>query len=199
VTPPDGPLSLHRRAIESCATVVGAVGPQHLDLPTPCGAWTVRDLLAHMIGHNIGFAAAALGNADMGAFADVTLTSDLSGRFAASARVTVAAFAGLDLTRDEVHLAVVRGGTTWPAPTAIGFHLVDSVVHGWDVAAAVGAPISYDDDVEQAALDVALAVPDDRSRTRPGASFRPSVTHAGSTTLERILAVLGRDPNWTGQ
>lgn len=189
-------LSLHQRAIETCAGIVAAVDAQHLDRPTPCSGWAVRDLLAHMVGNNIGFAAAALGSSDIGAFADVGLASNISGQFAASARVTVAAFGGLDLAGDEVYLAVVRGGSRWPARVAVGFHLVDSVVHGWDVAASLGAPIGFDDDVERAALEIASAVPDDESRTQPGSAFRPSLPVAASTTLERILTALGRDPRW---
>ena len=177
--------------------MVAAAGAGHLDRPTPCSEWTLRDLLAHMIGHNIGFAAAALGSTDAGAFADVMVAPDLPAQFAASARATVAAFAGLDLERDGVYLAVVRGGTRWPARTAVGFHLVDTVVHGWDVAAAAGVPVGYDDDVEETALAIAQAVPDDRSRTRPGAAFRPGQADPGTAPLERIVAALGRDPHWT--
>lgn len=190
-------LSLHRRAAEACVRVVDNVRSDHLELPTPCAGWTVRQLLAHMIGHNIGFAAAALGSSDAGAFADVRLNSDPVARFDASTRALVAAFTGLDLDRDEVYLAVVRGGSRWPARTAVGFHLVDSVVHGWDVAVAIGQQVHYDEDVEQAAWAVAQQVPDDASRNQPNAAFRPGVSTPATRLLERTLAVLGRDPAWS--
>jgi len=186
---------LHRRAIRSCAAVVAAVRPDHLERPTPCSEWTLRQLLAHMIGHNIGFAAAARGSSDAGSFADVALGRDAPRRFAASAQATVAAFDGVDLD-DEIYLAVVRGGTRWPASTALAFHLVDSVVHGWDVAASLDTTIAYDDDVTRIALDVARAVPDDRSRTQPGATFQPSRPTSSDDALDQILAALGRDPHW---
>jgi uncharacterized protein (TIGR03086 family) len=190
-------LSLHRRGAESCAQVVNRVRPDQLGMITPCAGWTVRDLLAHTIGHNIGFAAAALGSSDAGAFTDVRVASDPAAQYAASTRAVIDAFTGPDLDHDELYLAVVRGGTRWPARTAIGFHLVDCVVHGWDVAVAIGASVSFDADVEQAAWTVAQNVPDDESRNRPGSSFRPSVSTSSTGLLDRILAALGRDPAWT--
>jgi len=38
-----------------------------------------------------------------------------------------------------MYLPEVRAGITVPAPIAIGFHLVDYVAHGWDVARTLGA------------------------------------------------------------
>lgn len=189
-------LDLHQRAVAGCAAVVTAAAAGQLDWPTPCSEWSLGDLLAHMIGHNVGFAAAALGSSDAGAFADVRLAPGLAVQFAASAQATVAAFTGLDLGRDGVYLAVVRGGTRADARTAVCFHLVDTVVHGWDVATAAGLPVGYDDDVEQAALAIARAVPDDQSRVQPGAAFRPGQADPGTTPLQRIVAALGRDPHW---
>ncbi|HZC72854.1 MAG TPA: TIGR03086 family metal-binding protein [Jatrophihabitans sp.] len=190
-------LGLHRHAAETCAAVANQVHGAHLTLATPCAAWTVRDLLAHMIGNNIGFAAAALGNTEAGAFADVQLSTDPAAQFAASTRALLTAFNALDLERDEIYLAVVRGGSSWPARTAIGFHLVDSVVHGWDLAVSIGESVSFDASVEQEAWSVARNVPDDESRRRPDAVFQPGVTTSATSLLERTLAALGRDPAWT--
>ena len=73
--------------------------------------------MAHLVARNIGFAASALDNADIGAFVDVQLAADpvVVLQFATSASV-VAAFAGPDLEHDR-YLAAVRGGTSWPAHT----------------------------------------------------------------------------------
>jgi uncharacterized protein (TIGR03086 family) len=190
-------LALHRRAAEACAQVINRVRDKHLETPTPCEGWTMRDLLEHMIGHNIGFAAAALGNANLGAFADARLGRYPRVQHAVSTQVVIDAFTGLDLDRDQIYLAVVRGGTHWPARTAIGFHLLDCVVHGWDVAVTIGASVGYGADVERAAWAVARDVPDDESRNRADSAFRPSVTSSTNDMLARTLAALGRDPTWT--
>jgi hypothetical protein len=45
-------------------------------------------------------------------------------------------------------------------------------------------------------LRVALAVPDGDNRLEPGAAFAPSLTVGGGSTLDLIVAILGRSPNW---
>jgi uncharacterized protein (TIGR03086 family) len=78
---------------------------------------------------------------------------------------------------------------------AIGFHLVDYVVHGWDVAASVGLGFELPDDVLRAALPIARSVPGGESRTVPGAAFAPGrPVPAGAEPLAEILALLGRGP-----
>jgi uncharacterized protein (TIGR03086 family) len=72
------------------------------------------------------------------------------------------------------------------------------VVHGWDVARALGQPYELDDDLVKAALPVAEAVPEGERRLRPGAAFRPGLPATGGTgPMDRILGLLGRSPAWT--
>ena len=47
-----------------------------------------------------------------------------------------------------------------------------------------------------AALPVARSVPDGQNRRRPGASFAPRVTVTRGSTLDHIVALLGRRPSW---
>ncbi|MFJ2738629.1 hypothetical protein ACIO3O_03075 [Streptomyces sp. NPDC087440] len=78
----------------------------------------------------------------------------------------------------------------------MGFHLVDYVVHAWDVARSLGVGVEFGDEVLGAALAVARKVPEGDARTAPGAAFAPRVAYAsaGGTALGEILALLGRDP-----
>ena len=81
---------------------------------------------------------------------------------------------------------------------ARGFHLVDYVVHAWDVARAIDAPYAPDDDVADAALEVARAVPDGDNRRGPRSNFAPALIPAGGAgALDTALRLLGRDPGWT--
>ncbi|MDX6330891.1 MAG: hypothetical protein QOI83_3274 [Streptomycetaceae bacterium] len=84
-----------------------------------------------------------------------------------------------------------------PARTAIGFHFVDTVVHGWDVARSIGVEAEFDADLLAAVLPIAEAVPGGAARERAGSAFRPGV-QAGEDAglLDRVLALLGRDPGW---
>ena len=86
----------------------------------------------------------------------------------------------------------------FPAPQAISFHFIDYVVHGWDVARALGQPYELDADLVQAAVPMAEAVPEGERRLRPGAAFRPGLAAPDDASpMDRILAMLGRDPAWT--
>lgn len=84
---------------------------------------------------------------------------------------------------------------TFPGARAIGFHFIDYVVHGWDVARSLGIAFDLPSEVVAAVLPLALAVPDDRRGT--GAPFMPAVPDNGEVSdLDRILAHLGRSPAW---
>lgn len=186
-----------REALHVTEAVVALVGPDDLDRPTPCSAWNLRTLLAHMTGQNHGFAAAAEGvHTDRADWADRDLGDDPAATFAASAARVAEAFARPGVLDGEFWLPEVRGGQHFPARTAIGFHFVDYVVHGWDVAASIGVPIVFDPQLLAAVLPFAEAVPDGDYRTRPGASFAPGLPAADRDPLGRVLAVLGRDPRW---
>jgi len=49
-------------AVRASVAVVAQVTAADLDRPTPCAAWDLRALLAHMTVQHYGFAAAAEGN-----------------------------------------------------------------------------------------------------------------------------------------
>jgi hypothetical protein len=53
-----------------------------------------------------------------------------------------------------------------------------------------------DDDVLEAALQVAERVPTGEARLAPGAAFAPVLESQGASTLDRILLLLGRSPGW---
>ena len=99
---------LDRQALEVTATIVDQVRPDQLDLPTPCGAWRLRQLLAHMIGQNHGFADAADGRrTDLGDWADRPFGDDPAGPFRASASRVTDAFAQHGLLEREFWLPEV--------------------------------------------------------------------------------------------
>ncbi len=191
-------LSCDRRAVQTTVGVVGKVGVGDLDRATPCAGWTLRTLLAHMIGQNHGFAAAADGDSrDPAVFADRPVGDQPAAEYEASARRVTEAFGGAPLVERGMYLPEVRGGMTLPATTAIGFHLVDYVVHGWDVAMSLGITADFDDDVLRTALTIAESVPDESKSLDERAPFRPSVPTSSTALLDRVVATLGRAPDWT--
>jgi len=70
-------------------------------------------------------------------------------------------------------------------------------VHGWDVARALGVTFEPDQALLDLCLPIARAVPDGAARREPGAAFAPGLAvPPGSGTLDEILLLLGRDPQW---
>jgi uncharacterized protein (TIGR03086 family) len=191
-------VELHRRAVAGIRPVLDRIDPADLARPTPCAGWDLRALLEHMTGQDHGFAAAVRAAHDGG-------------------EVTVAEFAprplGSSLTEglDEAVAAFAAGadgpvllpefGVRLPVPVVVQMHLIDTLVHGWDVAATLGVQDDYvgrlDAEVVAAALAMTEQIPDDESREKPGASFAHALpAPADADPWTRVLTLLGRDPAW---
>ncbi|MFF2395117.1 TIGR03086 family metal-binding protein [Nocardia sp. NPDC058114] len=186
-------LVRHERAVRLSIDAVEAASDSALSTETPCAGWDLRALLDHMGTQNRGFAAAARG-ANAPAVWAVRPAIDPIGDYIRSAHDVVAAFAACQAR--TLRLPEIPPGE-FPVATALGFHLIDSVVHAWDVARSVGRAIDLDPDLAPTALRIAEAVPTGTARRRPGAAFGPALEVADTTaTLDRILRVLGRAPEW---
>ncbi len=134
-------VDAHRRTLETSIAIVASMQVADLGRPTPCGGWDLRALLAHMIGQNYGFAAAAEGDGgDLTCSRTGAVGADPAGEYAASAGRAIEAFGAPGVLERDVEVAVLRGGVTLPGGAVIGCHLVDYVVHGWDVAKTLGVP-----------------------------------------------------------
>src|SRR5439155_13833275 len=159
----------------SVAVVSQATGPD-LDRATPCGDWTLAELLAHMTAQHHGFAAAAAGRgADPAVWQTTVDGDDPVSAYAAAAEHVIAAFAQDGVLQRPFTLPEITTRITFPGAQAIGFHFIDYVVHTWDVARSLGIALQLPADLVLAALPIAEAVPDGDERQRPGAAFRPSL------------------------
>jgi uncharacterized protein (TIGR03086 family) len=106
-------------------------------------------------------------------------------------------FAGDGVLDGEFALPEFGPGAMFPAAMAIGFHYVDYVVHGWDVARTLGQSYELPADVVAAAVPLALVVPDGDFRTMDNAPFGPAIPSTDpADDLDRILTYLGRSPQW---
>src|ERR1041384_3040555 len=102
-------LAAHRRSLADVGGLLLRIEAADLGRATPCGDWTLTDLLAHMIGQNHGFAAAVRdGDAPHEAFAPRAFTvDDLRPAWTACAEDLNAAFAAA-LPQSRVRLIEVR-------------------------------------------------------------------------------------------
>lgn len=196
---------LHRRSVVALRTVSDGVTPADLVHPTPCAGWDLRALLEHMTGQDHGFAAALTAAREgtdtvVADFAPRPLGPDPAATVATGLDGVLVAFAVADGLERPVLLPEFDRRV--PATTVAGMHLVDTLVHGWDVAATLGTADAFaavlDDETVAAGLAVAEQVPGGDHRTAPGATFGPVVASPdGADPWVRTLSLLGRDPAWT--
>jgi uncharacterized protein (TIGR03086 family) len=191
-------VGLDARAVRASVQIASQASAADLSRPTPCSDWTLGELLAHMTAQHEGFAAAAAGDgADLVHWQTGAPVADPVGEYAAAAERVTAAFAAAGVLGGEFVLPEISPKLRFPAAEAIGFHFVDYVVHGWDVARALGRGYDLEPDVLAAALPIAQAVPDGERRRRPGAPFAPRAAASSSGPLGQIVALLGRRPDWS--
>lgn len=191
---------LDRRAMNVTAGIIPLITAEQLDNPTPCERWMLRDLLAHIIGQYHGFATSASGQpTSLAAFRPRPVTAaDLVPVYTEAAVLVTDAFAESGVPDRTFHLPEIRDGGPYPATTAIGFHLVDEVVHAWDLANSIGVPIEFDDEVLDASLSIASQVPNNPASRGEGFAFAlASEANHDAGTLDRIVGLLGRRPDWT--
>ncbi|MEV6762552.1 TIGR03086 family metal-binding protein [Streptomyces sp. NPDC051105] len=184
---------LDRRALATLGAVIARIDPDQLRLPTPCADWTLHGLLRHQVSENLGFAAAAAGvTGDLRAWDQGDLGGDPHQAYLDSADAMTRAFAEDVLERP----LQIREFGLFPGRVALGMHVLDCVVHGWDVARTIGVAYDPDADLVGHSLKVAALIPtaapsDDRPRT----PFAPAVEiSAGAPALERLLGLVGRRP-----
>jgi uncharacterized protein (TIGR03086 family) len=184
-------------AARQLITLAAGVADDMLQAPTPCGDYTVADLLAHAMGLTIAFRDAAdnkgspAQDAEPGRVAlDPGWREALPGRLLAMATAWHSPQAWEGLTK--------VGGGTMPATIAGQAGLNELVIHGWDLARGTGQPYCVDEASAQAAVEFlrlasAAAEPGQRGPFGPAIEVPP-----GASTLDRAVALSGRDPRWPG-
>lgn len=180
----------HERALTYAVGLVDGI--EDWDAPTPCARWTVRRVVEHLAWGNLVLGGALRGEpyAEPGGGRTVPLAPPPAVSYAA----TVAAVRE-ELARPgalDGPLAFPAGPL--PAADALAVRVQDVVVHCWDLAVAAGRPFRVDDELVAAAERVAV------HRRAAGdlapAHFAPARPGPG-TSLTRLLAATGRDPDWS--
>ena len=192
-----GIVDLDARVVDATVSVAKRAGLADLDRPTPCAGWNLGDLIGHMTSQHYGWMAAAAGHgADLSVWQPGPPAADPVGEYAEAARRVLEAFGADGVLDREFTLAEISPVLRFPAAQAIGFHFIDYLVHGWDVARSLGVDYQPEPDLLAAALPVALAVPGGQARTRDGAAFAPGRPVPAQALLDQIVATLGRSPSW---
>ncbi|HEX2130752.1 MAG TPA: TIGR03086 family metal-binding protein [Actinophytocola sp.] len=173
-------IELDRRARAATGEIIDQVPEALLDAPTPCSRWTIRQIVEHMIDNNRALVAMARDEAIAGT------------GFADTGEAFSAAFADPAVRERTFTLAGVE--TDWRGVVSV--HFADVLVHGWDIGRAAGIDVTIDDDLAGAALRVTSRFPE-RLRGPDGAFDHARTTPDDAPIQTRLLAFLGRDPQWT--
>ncbi len=181
-------------AIELTGRVVAGVRPQQWSWPTPCTEWNVRQLVDHLVLGQQLFARVLGGEPFEQAFPAVRavpdrLGSDPAATYDASGRDLVAAFAARGALERTVR---VPFGTV-PGAVALHLRITESLVHGWDLATALGVP--FDPPAALVEQELAFSAPLLAQVPPERHVFAASRSAAdGARPIERLVALLGRQP-----
>ncbi len=118
--------------------VAALVTSDDLAKPTPCGDWTVQQLLNHVVGGNTMSAALIAGASREDAIALLTTAvvgDNLLGTVQESMRAQADAFAD----PAALEMTVQHPAMDMPGAQLLGFRVGDLLVHSWDLARAIGA------------------------------------------------------------
>ncbi|MBF8191548.1 TIGR03086 family protein [Nonomuraea sp. K274] len=187
---------LDRRASATLGDVIAKVRFDQLRLPTPCDDWTLHGLIRHQVSDNLGFVAAANGVTDhILAWDAGRLGDDPLAAYNASVVAMARAFAD-DAVLDRS--LQIREFGFFPGGMALSMHVLDCVVHGWDVAQSIGLPYSPDLDLVEHALGVAAFIPTGEDpHERPRTAFAQIIKITDDAApLDRLLGLVGRHPSW---
>jgi uncharacterized protein (TIGR03086 family) len=176
------------------AAVIAEVRDDQLRAPTPCADMSVAALLDHLHGVAVGMRRAAE-KSPTGAPAPSAdaLPGDWRSRIPRELEEMVAAWRRPGAAEGNT----VAGGVELPAAVMASVALTEVLVHGWDLAVAVGVPYAADDASVQRCLAHAVwfaeAVPAGRD-----AIYGPVVpVPEDAPALDRLLGLTGRDPAWS--
>lgn len=137
------PVAWFRSALEHGRTLVAGVGAHQWEDPTPCSEWNVRELVHHLVGNNVWYAAAMSGEGgDDGPPPGDLLGPDPLGAYVASMDAVEKA-QGTEGAMERV--LPFWGGVSGKLFTAE--HFVDCFIHGWDLAKATGQDTSLSPDL----------------------------------------------------
>lgn len=175
------------------ASLLEIVPEDQFDLPTPCPEARVGDLVDHVGAFTKGFTAVPRKDVDGSEAPAKADAANLEAGWRARMVADLATLA--EAWRDPAAWEGMTSaaGVPLPGPVAGLVALDELVVHGWDIAVAIGQ--RYAPPVEE--LEAAMSFVTAFDAPRDGNLFGPIVLVADdASALDRLLGLTGRDPRW---
>ncbi len=184
--------TLYRRTVEFFTGLVGSVQEDQWGDPTPCAQWAVRDLVNHVTNESLwtvplmeGATIEQVGDQ----FEGDVLGGDPVGSALAAAQAAIASVAEQLPRGGTVHLSF---GET-PKEEYLMQLAADHLVHGWDLAVAIGVDPAMDPDLVQAITEWF----DDREEMYRGGGAISDRQALSGDAQHDLVARFGRDPDWS--
>ena len=177
-----------RMAFDHTGRIIESTTAEDLDLPTPCPGWNVATIEGHIVEALDMFGAAVTGRAPSTVEeANAEATIDVAAAFRRSGDATLAAWA----TPGRMDRPVQLPFGQFPALLAAQINLLETFVHGCDIAKATGREELVDQSLCASVQDMAIQAGFDAFRL-PG-MFGPEVKISETRSdLDRLLSYVGR-------
>lgn len=185
-------------ATRAVTELIASIRDEQLDNPTPCAGTSLGAMLDHVEGFATGFALAARKQVPPGGSQPPVVDAArltpvwrtrIPARLAelASAWQDEAAWSGM----------TEAGSVQLPGEVAGIFALDEVIVHGWDLAAASGQPIGFDDALLVPLQEFLTASVAQNPNGTPGLFGPPVAVPDDAPLLDRVIGLTGRDPAWS--
>ncbi|MFI6376086.1 TIGR03086 family metal-binding protein [Streptomyces sp. NPDC050546] len=180
---PEGLLDACERVLRTVGGLVSAVDSSMLAQPTPCADWDVRHLLNHLVWENLLWSGLANGSPPSDFTAD-HIGEDHVEAFYTAAHSALTAFRRPGMLDQRFGPA--------PGRRLVEQLVIEMLVHGWDLASAIGQPRDLVPDLAKAALPVVREIYGSLPRTAGGSFAAPQPVPQDATALDRLAGYLGR-------
>ncbi|WP_378733800.1 TIGR03086 family metal-binding protein [Nocardia brasiliensis] len=178
---------LDARALHDLVPIVEALTDADLAAPTPCTGWQVRDLLQHM-------------NSEHEAVSELLLTEpavlDEDPRKAFGQVISRWITATGSALAEGRAIRVPKFGAEFSAESLLSIHFADMLVHRWDIAKALGVDPDLPKNLVDVALPIALSIPDTGPLRGVNGYAQAVPVPDSAAPTDRLVAALGRSPNW---
>jgi uncharacterized protein (TIGR03086 family) len=183
-------VDLLAAVLERTEDIVRGVRTEQLRLPTPCPKYDVAALLNHLIGWLSMFADAAAGHPHATDPSARQVGDDPAAEFHDAATKAIEAFRARGTDRP-----IDLGNGPQPGAVVLGMMLIEYIGHGWDLAKATDQRAAYPDAAAEVALTSATAMLKPEYR---GEVFgEPVAVPPDASPVDRLVAFIGRDPDWS--
>jgi len=175
-------------ALAAVGDTIEGIRDEQWPASTPCAEWSVRDVVGHVVGMNLVFAALLTGETPPERGVD-RMGEDPACAYRASSAGLMAAFDQPGVLQHTFHGPL--GAAT--GIDRLQIRLYDLVAHGGDLAETTGQPVKLPDGLARQALTFARAQLSGHPRT---GRFDPAQPiSADAPAIDQLAAFLGRSVN----